>query len=624
MSEPLQPNSSRHPLPISQPRDAASGYTLGVDLGTTFSAAAGCRAGRAEVISLGSHGAAVPSVVLLRADGTLLSGEAAERRAVLEPHRVAREFKRRLGDSTPILLGGSPYSAEALMATLLRSIVDQVVARQGEPPVALCLTHPATWGAFKLDLVRQAVALAGLDGDPARPVRLIAEPVAAAAHHSRDQRIPPGALVAVYDLGGGTFDAAVLRATDLDFEILGQPEGVERLGGIDFDAAVFHHVISVLGPAATELDDDDPAVRAALARLREECVAAKEALSSDTDVAIPVVLPGLTTEVRLTRGELEVMITPALESSVQALRRAIGSAGLEPQDLHAVLLVGGSSRIPLVAQLVGELGCPVSVQAHPKFAIAQGAAHLAQPAPAPATRATGLPLLPLVTSATSATGSPSTATGSPGATGSATPPVLDPGPTAPVFDWSPAARAGAPDLGRRRLVRAIVGGVILAGGLAGLSVAYATLQDDAARAPGVGSFSSTSPTTARVASGRPATTRTGRTGAQPGAVPNGGGNPGGAEGGAIGEVEPTTAPPRTTPAVTPTGAPSPGTTTGTTTTTGAPSASVPSPSRTRTRTPTRTRTRTPTVTRTRTRTPTPVSTPVSIPLATRQPAVVSR
>ena len=114
MSEPLQPNSSRHPLPISQPRDAASGYTLGVDLGTTFSAAAGCRAGRAEVISLGSHGAAVPSVVLLRADGTLLSGEAAERRAVLEPHRVAREFKRRLGDSTPILLGGSPYSAEAL------------------------------------------------------------------------------------------------------------------------------------------------------------------------------------------------------------------------------------------------------------------------------------------------------------------------------------------------------------------------------------------------------------------------------------------------------------------------------------------------------------------------------
>ncbi len=356
-------------------------YALGIDLGTTFTAAATWRNGHAETQSLGSRAAAIPSVVLLRDDETFLTGEGANRRGLSEPHRVAREFKRRLGDTTPILLGGVPYSAEALMARLLRSVVDEVTSREGGKPASICISHPANWGPYKTDLLRQAIRLAGLE----EPVTLTTEPEAAAVFYAHQQRIEPGAIVAVYDLGGGTFDAAVLRKTATGFEILGQPEGIERLGGIDFDAAVFSHVSKALGGKLAELDEDDPSVIAAVARLRDECIEAKEALSSDTDVSIPVLLPNASTEIRLTRSELEAMVRPALHDSIEALKRALRSARVTPDQLHAVLLVGGSSRMPIVAQLVGaELGRPVAVDAHPKHAVALGAAWLASSAFAPA------------------------------------------------------------------------------------------------------------------------------------------------------------------------------------------------------------------------------------------------
>jgi molecular chaperone DnaK len=372
-------------------------YALGIDLGTTFTAAATWRDGRAEIAPLGSRAAAIPSVVLLRQDDTFLTGETANRRALTEPGRVAREFKRRLGDPTPILLGGAPYSAEALTGRLLRAVADEVATREGGLASAICVSHPANWGPFKTDLLHQAVRLGNLD----QRVLFITEPEAAAAFYAQQQRIEPGAVVAVYDLGGGTFDAAVLRKTRTGFEILGRPEGIERLGGIDFDAAVFNHVSRALGGKLAELDEDEPAAIAAVARLREECTDAKEALSSDTDVTIPVLLPNVSTEVRLTRAELESMVRPALYDSIEALKRALRSAAVTPEQLHSVLLVGGSSRMPIVSQLVGaELGRPVAVDAHPKHAVALGAARVAggaQAAAAPAAAprpASGRPATP--------------------------------------------------------------------------------------------------------------------------------------------------------------------------------------------------------------------------------------
>ena len=232
------------------------------------------------------------------------------------------------------------------------------------------LTHPASWGPYKRELFAQVPGLAGLG-----EVRMLTEPEAAAAHYARSAHLDPGALVAVYDLGGGTFDVTVLRTAARGFDILGRPEGIEGLGGLDFDEAVFTHVDLALDGAVSRLDPADPRATSAAIRLRHECVTAKETLSADTETTIAVLLPGLQTEVRLTRGEFEKMIRPAIDATIASLRRALHSARVDPRQLHTVLLVGGSSRIPMVAHLVSaELGRPTSVDTHPKHAIALGAA----------------------------------------------------------------------------------------------------------------------------------------------------------------------------------------------------------------------------------------------------------
>ena len=352
---------------------AAGHYQLGVDLGTTWTAAAVARDGQVRMVGLGNHAAAIPSVVHQAHDGTTLTGDAADRRGPSEPLRVAREFKRRLGDPTPVLLGGTPYSAEALLGTMLDAVVTRVMEREGGPPSHLTVTRPANWGPYKIELFEHSVGMAGI---PATTT--LTEPEAAAMAYAANERVEPGALVAVYDLGGGTFDTAILRKTTDGFAILGQPAGIERLGGIDFDEAVVSHVRAALRPALDQIDPTDPAVLKALTRLRRDCVDAKEALSSDTEATIPVLLPGLQTEVRITRGEFEAMIGPTLRATVDAMRRTMEAAAIEAHEISTVLLVGGSSRIPLVAELVSDaFKRPVAVDAHPKHAVALGAARAA-------------------------------------------------------------------------------------------------------------------------------------------------------------------------------------------------------------------------------------------------------
>lgn len=356
-------------------REESVTYEVGIDLGTTYTAAAVHRDGRSAIFPLGSRSAAIPSVVYLKEGGEVLTGEAAVRRAITEPERVAREFKRRLGDTTPIIVGGTPYSAEALMARVLKGVIEQVETREGSSPARIAISHPANWGEYKLDLLKQAIRLAEVDDDK---VHLLTEPEAAALSYASQERVDPGEVIAVYDLGGGTFDAAVLRRTEHGFEIIGKPEGIERLGGIDFDAAVAAHVARSLDGALDDLDDDDPAAIAAMSRLRQDCVDAKEALSSDTDATIPVLLPALQTDVRITRTEFEALIRPSLVDSIGAMHRAVKSAGVEWTDVSKVLLIGGSSRVPLISQMVAsELGRPVAVDAHPKHAVALGAAFAA-------------------------------------------------------------------------------------------------------------------------------------------------------------------------------------------------------------------------------------------------------
>jgi molecular chaperone DnaK (HSP70) len=364
----------------------ASGYLLGIDVGTTRTAAATCRSGPrhadTEIVNLGDRSSAVPSVLFVGDDGSFVVGEAAERRATSDPGHIVREFKRRIGDPTPLLVGGRPWAPEDLSALLVQWVVDRVAQREGSPAARIAVTHPASWGGHKKDLLAGALHHHGL------PATFLAEPQAAALHYAAAERVEPGSTIAVYDFGGGTFDAAVVHKEPQGFSLLGRPEGVDRLGGIDLDELVFEHVRDGLPEAFEGLDEADPAVLSAVAAVRRECTEAKEALSADTEVSIPVLTPAGQGSVRLHRSEFEAMIQPRVEETVSALRRAISSAGMTPEQLTAVLLVGGSSRIPLVAQLVSEhLGRPVAVDADPKNAIAKGAALSLTPAGISATGA---------------------------------------------------------------------------------------------------------------------------------------------------------------------------------------------------------------------------------------------
>jgi molecular chaperone DnaK len=367
------------------------GYDLGVDLGTTYTAAATRRDGIVKIVTLGTRSPVVPSVVFLRSDGRLLVGEPAERAGTVDPDRLGREFKRRMGDQTPILLGGTPQSAAALTARLLVWVLARVAAAEGGPPGHLVLTCPANWGGYKRDVLREAVDLAELEAAtgtwPPGEVTVVSEPLATATHYAAapaTARVDAGEVVAVYDLGGGTFDAAVMAGTGHGHRMVGDAIGIEHLGGIDFDDAVLGHVTAQVADHVASLDPADPATVAALAALRRACVGAKVALSAVTHVSVPVVLPRHRTEVRLTRAEFEALIRPTLTTTIAALRRALRTAGIDAGDLAAIVLAGGSSRIPLVAQmLTDELGRPVTSDVHPKHPVALGAARLA-PRPADA------------------------------------------------------------------------------------------------------------------------------------------------------------------------------------------------------------------------------------------------
>ena len=347
-------------------------YSLGVDLGTTFVAAAVARPAGVEMFTLGDRTVVTPAVVYLGEDGSIVTGDAANRRAVSHPDLVGREFKRRLGDPTPMMLSSAPYPVTTLLGALLRDVVQKVIAAEGAPPERVVLTHPANWGPFRRELFDEVPA-----GRRGRGAAMVTEPEAAAAYYATSRRLDDGEIVAVYDLGGGTFDATVVRKRPEGLEILGTPEGIERLGGVDFDEAILAHVNYAAGGALTELDMSDPQTAVAMARLRQDCVLAKEALSVDTEAVIPVFLPAGTSRSADPVGlRGHGARAHRVDDRGAVPDRAVGR--VDPADLSSVLLVGGSSRIPLVAEMVSrEFGRPTVVDAHPKYAVALGAASIA-------------------------------------------------------------------------------------------------------------------------------------------------------------------------------------------------------------------------------------------------------
>jgi hypothetical protein len=277
----------------------------------------------------------VPSVVFVRLDGEIVVGEAAEQQGAAEPSRVVREFKRRIGDSVPLVVGGAPFSAQALTARLLAWVVGIATERQGGPPEHVCVTHPANWGPFKRDLLGQAVEMAGL-----RNVETCTEPEAAAITYASRNRVAAGDRVAVSDLGGGRSDAAVLARE------VGLPAGGVAGGSSTWAGSTSTRRCSGMScrrwATSRGLDDTDPATATALARLRRDCVEAKGVLSFSVDTVVPVALRDHPVG-RLTGASSTTAAADA--ETVSAMRRVLEASGVGAADVAAMVLVGGSSRI---------------------------------------------------------------------------------------------------------------------------------------------------------------------------------------------------------------------------------------------------------------------------------------
>ncbi|HET9256952.1 MAG TPA: Hsp70 family protein [Pseudonocardiaceae bacterium] len=348
-------------------------YGLGIDVGNTSVVVAVTTTTGIEMFTFGDRAVARSAAVHLRGDGAPTTGEAASCPPGSSQGRTIGGFMSRLGDQEPMTFGGAPYTVTDLIGILLHDVLEEVTAAHGAQPDHVVLTHPASWDRIRRELFEEATRRAGL-----RKALIVTEPEAAATYYSASQRWSDGDIVAVYDLGSTTFNATVLLKSSGGIHILGEPERVEHLGGEDFDDAILSHVNDTLDSTPREPGTTRSPEGVAPGRARQDCIRAKEALSVDVETVVQVLLPGRRREVRITRPDFEDIARPPIERTIDTLSQALRSAQVAPADLSAVLLVGGSSRIPLVAQMVSaKLGAPTVMDPHPQHVIALGAAMLA-------------------------------------------------------------------------------------------------------------------------------------------------------------------------------------------------------------------------------------------------------
>ena len=222
-------------------------WILAIDFGTSYTVAASKVGDRSpEVIEIGGE-RRVPSVVMVDEKSNVIVGRTADDLSATHPESTLRALKNRLGDQAPVVLNGRPYQVVNLVAALLRQIYAESVRQLGQPPSEVRLTHPATWNRPRLNRLLEAAAKAELP-NPA----LVPEPVAAALSFASEVGVANGAHVAVYDLGGGTFDSAVVTARGGGFNIVGRPGGDQNIGGELFDEIIVNHLGDQLPPASWE------------------------------------------------------------------------------------------------------------------------------------------------------------------------------------------------------------------------------------------------------------------------------------------------------------------------------------------------------------------------------------
>ncbi len=343
--------------------------TIGIDLGTTNSCVAVFEGGEAKVIANPEGERTTPSVVAFK-NGDIIVGGAAKRQMVVNPDTI-RSIKRLMGTNKKVKANGKEYTPEEVSAMILGDLKKTAEAYLGENVTKAVITVPAYFNDAQRQATKNAGKIAGLEVE-----RIINEPTAAALAYGLDKQ-ENSQTVLVYDLGGGTFDVSILELGDGVFEVK-STSGNNHLGGDDFDQRIVDFLV---GEIKDEYKTDLTSDKMAMQRLQDAAEKAKKDLSgmSNTQISLPFLAQGpdgvINFELTLTRSKFEQLIEDLVDSTLEPVRKALKDAKLSASDIDKVLLVGGSTRIPMVQEVIRkELGKEPSKGVNPDEVVAMGAA----------------------------------------------------------------------------------------------------------------------------------------------------------------------------------------------------------------------------------------------------------
>ena len=342
---------------------------IGIDLGTTNSCAAVLEAGAPKIIPNPEGGRTTPSVVAFK-KGERIVGEAAKRQALTNPNTCS-SIKRLMGTSKKVELEGKKYTPEEISAMILSYIKDYAESYLGEKVDKAVITVPAYFSDAERQATKNAGKIAGLEVE-----RIINEPTAAALAYGLEKE--EGQTILVYDLGGGTFDVSILELGDGVFEVKAT-NGNNKLGGDDFDDRIIKYIVKEFKKENDiDLSDD----KMAMQRLKEVAEKAKKDLSGmvSTQISAPFIAKDedgepVHLDMTLSRAKFEDLIEDLVESTLEPVKKALKDAKMTKKDIDKVILVGGSTRVPLVYETVTkELGKEPSREVNPDEVVAMGAA----------------------------------------------------------------------------------------------------------------------------------------------------------------------------------------------------------------------------------------------------------
>ena len=323
---------------------------IGIDLGTTNSCVAVMEGGEAVVIPNAEGNRTTPSVVAFSKDGERMVGQVAKRQAITNPDRTVISIKREMGSDYKVNIDGKKYTPQEISAMILQKLKADAEAYLGQTVTEAVITVPAYFTDAQRQATKDAGKIAGLDVK-----RIINEPTAAALAYGVDKESDQ--KIMVYDLGGGTFDVSVLEVGDGVIEVLATA-GNNRLGGDDFDKCVMDWMAAEFKKTeGIDLTGD----KVAMQRLKEAAEKAKIELSgvTSTSINLPYITADATgpkhLELTLTRAKFDQLTAHLVEATAGPVRQAMSDAGLSGSDIQKVLMVGGSSRIPAVQEMVKKL-----------------------------------------------------------------------------------------------------------------------------------------------------------------------------------------------------------------------------------------------------------------------------